>query len=160
MDGNALNSISNLEKVSDWYSEDFIRQSMIKFLKLDGYTIHKLPLAARDEKLIVATRFFKKELIEIKGFPRSHYTSDITRAAAKNDNLTQQAKRWFSEALFNSLVNFANYYSEGNVIVALALPNAGRYKIIIERVQEYFTLNNLYLKFILLMQTEVWKYQI
>jgi hypothetical protein len=48
--------------------------------------------------------------------------------------------------LFNSLIHFAGYYSDGNVMVAIGLPNAERYKIIINRVQEYFTLNNLYFK--------------
>ena len=146
MESNWFSDIVAINKTADWYSEYFIRQSIVKFLKSNGYNIQKELSVARGNKLIVATRYFKKELIEIKGFPVSHYTNDINKAATKNDNLTQQAKRWFSEALFNSLINFASYYSDGNVMIAIGLPNAERYKIIINRVQEYFTLNNLYFK--------------
>jgi hypothetical protein len=59
---------------------------------------------------------------------------------------SQQAKSWFYETLFNSLINFGKYYSDANAIVAIALPNVDRYKTIIEKVAEYFTSNNLSFK--------------
>ncbi len=145
MESNRFSNVITLEKTGDWYSEAFIRQSVEKFLKLNGYKIHKDASTERGDKTISASRFFKKELIEIKGFPTSYYANDTNKAPLKNDNIAYQAKKWFSEALFNSLVNFGNYYTD-NIIVAMALPNVGRYKTIINRLQDYFTLNNLYFK--------------
>jgi hypothetical protein len=95
--------------------------------------------------MIAASRYFKKELIEVKGFPTSYYANDVNKAPIKS-TAANQAKNWFSEALFNSFINFGNYYNHDNVIVAMALPNVERYKTIIQRVQDYFTLNNLYFK--------------
>lgn len=146
MDSNRSGNIITIEKTSDWYSEEFIRRSIEKYLKLNGYKIHKEFSPERSDKLITASRFFKKELIEIKGFPESYYTRDTSKAPLKNDNIAQQVKSWFFEALYNSFINFGKYYNLENVEVAMALPNVGRYRTIINRVQDYFTLNNLYFK--------------
>jgi hypothetical protein len=48
--------------------------------------------------------------------------------------------------LFNSFINFGKYYSDENAVGAMALPNVDRYKATIEKVQDYFTSNNLYFK--------------
>lgn len=146
MESNRFSNVITLEKTGDWYSEEFIRQSVEKFLKSNGYKIQKELSSQRVDKLIVASRFFRKELIEIKGFPASYYTNDTNKPPLKNDSTAYQAKNWFFEALFNSFINFGKYYNHENVIVAMALPNVGRYKTIINRLQDYFTLNNLYFK--------------
>ena len=145
MESNWFSNIITLEKTSDWYFEEFIRQSVEKYLKSNGYKIHK-EFSERGDKLITASRYFRKELIEIKGFPASYYTNDTSKAPQKNDNTAHQAKSWFFEALFNSFINFGKYYNHENVVVAMALPNVGRYKTIINRLQDYFTLNNRYFK--------------
>jgi hypothetical protein len=95
---------------------------------------------------IVASRFFKKEIIEVKGYPKTYFTHTSALGSVKNSSALQQAKQWFSDALFNSLSNFGNYYTGENVHLAIALPNVERYKAIIERVHEYFTMNNLSFK--------------
>ena len=146
MESIRFSNIITFEKTGDWYSEEFIRQSVEKFLRSNGYKIQKEFSSQKGDKLIVASRFFRKELIEIKGFPESYYANDTNRVAQKNDSTVHQAKSWFFEALFNSFINFGKYYNQENVVVAMALPNVGRYKTIINRLQDYFTLNNLYFK--------------
>ncbi len=146
MESNRFSNVITFEKTGDWYSEEFIRQSVEKFLKSNGYKIQKDASPERGDKLITASRFFRKELIEIKGFPASYYTNDTNKVTLKNDSTAHQAKSWFFEALFNSFINFGKYYNRENVVVAMALPNVGRYKTIINRLQDYFTLNNLYFK--------------
>jgi len=126
---------------AEWYSDDYIHQSVVQYLKQNGYKIQK-DAAARDtekqEKTIVASKFFKKEVIEIKGFPNNHHN-----ALHATQPKSVQAKSWFTEALFNSFVNFSSF---DNAEVAMAVPNVSRYQAIIKNLQDYFTANELYFR--------------
>ena len=129
----------------EWYSEEFISNSMITYLKENGYKIHKDSYNKMPDKvdtIIIASKFFIKEIIEVKGYP---YDLLRTKETPKSNN-QGHAKKWFSEALLNSFVNFGKYYSNDNAMVSMALPNVDRYKTIIEKVEDYFSLNNLYFK--------------
>jgi hypothetical protein len=133
------------DQVNHWYSEEFIIDSITAYLKDNGYKIHKenaKPLE-RPEKVVIASKYFTKEIIEIKGFPTK---GGAYSGLQKASTTSAHAKHWFSEALLSSFVNFGKYYSIENAEVAMALPNVERYKAIIEKVQDYFTVNNLYFK--------------
>lgn len=137
MNDNLLST--DLTKSVDYYSEDFIYTRLVKYLKENGYKVQKeLPKEGeKNQKVIIASRFFKKEIIEIRGYP--HYSNHQLAVPSKN----LHAKSWFTEALFNSFVNFSSF---DNVEVAMALPNVGRYQAIIEKLTDYFTVNDLYFK--------------
>lgn len=140
-------------KTTEWFSEEYIRNSITKYLKQNGYKIHRAAVAEDGTRSIVASRFFKKEIIEVKGYPKDYYTHTTAKGTIKNSSALHQAKQWFSDALFNSFTNFGQYYSGDSVLLAIALPNVERYKAIIERVHEYFTLNNLSFKIYLVNET-------
>lgn len=131
---------------NEWYSEEYIRTCIVKYLKQNGYKIQKSGSTEPDNKSIVASKFFRKEIIEVKGYPKGYFDQTIVKGLSKNSSSSHQAKHWFSEALLNSLTNFGYYYSGENVVLAIGLPNVERYKAIIERVNDYFTLNNLSFK--------------
>jgi hypothetical protein len=61
-----------------------------------------------------------------------------------------QVKNSITESFLNSITNFAQYYSDENALIALALPNSARYKAIVDNVEDYFTTNNLYFKIYLI----------
>jgi hypothetical protein len=133
---------------SKWYSEDFISNSLIVYLKKNGYKIHeekasKLP--GKTEKIITVSKFFTKEIIGIKGLSRAADRSSLLKIQDKNET-SATAKSWFHESLFNSFINFGKYYSDENAVGAMALPDVERYQAIIEKVQEYFTSNDLHFK--------------
>jgi hypothetical protein len=124
-----------------WYSEEFIYSSVVKYLKETGYKVQKETRPKESEKaerIVTASKFFKKEIIEIKGFPYDH-------SAHLNPTLPKatQAKSWFTEALFNSFVNFSSF---SDAEIAMALPNVGRYQAIIKNLNDYFTINDLYFR--------------
>lgn len=131
---------TSISSSTDWYSEDFIYKSVVKYLKENGYKVQK-EVQPKDgektERVITASKFFKKEIIEVKGFP--HHNNHINPVPVK----ATHAKSWFTEALFNSFVNFSNFE---NAEVAMALPNVGRYQAIIEKLNDYFTVNDLYFR--------------
>lgn len=151
MDLEFYNDHFTTTEADHWYTEEFIINSVSEYLKENGYKIHKdsgKP-TERNEKVVIASKYFTKEIIEIKGFPaKAPNYSGLQKATANNAN----AKHWFSDALFSSFVNFGKYYSIENAEVAMALPNAERYKAIIEKVQDYFTINNLFFKIYLVNQ--------
>ncbi len=139
---------------ANWYTEAFISTSIENYLKENGYKIHKENLSNagdRNEKVITASKYFTKEIIGIKGLLTDQKRNALLKEADKN-SWSQQAKSWFSESLFNSLVNFGKYYSDESAVVAMALPNVERYKTIIEKVADYFTSNNLSFKLYLVDQ--------
>lgn len=129
-------------KSVDWYSEEFIHNRVVNFLKEKGYKIHKDNPHKETERAgrkITASKFLKKEVIEVKGF-RYYYISDTPETVpARNAHATN----WFTEALFNSFINFN---VRDNTEIAMALPNAGRYKAIVKKLNDYFFINDLYFK--------------
>jgi len=128
-------------KSNDWYSEEFIFSSVAKYLKDLGYKVQQESRLKDPEKggmIMTASRFFKKEIIEIKGYPQNNPNQlhSITPKAT-------QAKSWFTEALFNSFVNFSSFE---NAELGMALPNVSRYQAIIKNLTDYFTANELYFR--------------
>ncbi len=148
METEILNTPLLSETNNEWYSEEFISNSIVAYLKDNGYKIHKdlyNKMPDKIDTIITASKFFSKEIIEVKGYPTEFYRHN-NKEVPKNHATTQHAKKWFSEALLNSFMNFGKYYSNDSAEVAMALPNVDRYKTIIEKVQDYFSENNLYFK--------------
>ena len=73
------------------------------------------------------------------GYPHPH--TDVPHHAPAKTNA--HAKSWFSEALLTSFINFGTFE---NAEVAMALPNNGRYQAIVEKLHDYFTVNDLYFR--------------
>ncbi|MCW3111414.1 MAG: hypothetical protein JWQ09_5920 [Segetibacter sp.] len=148
MESDKYANIIKSDESTEWYSEEFICNSLIIYLKKNGYKIHeekaKSP-TGKTEKIITVSKFFTKEIIGIKGLQQVPDRSSLLKVLDKNDS-SSQAKNWFYESLFNSFINFGKYYSDENAVGAMALPNVERYKAIIEKVQDYFTSNDLYFK--------------
>ena len=140
MDNLRLQDISPTS--TDWYSEDFIYDALVTYLKENGYKVQK-PVVPKDgtkaEKIINASRFFKKEIIEVKGFPQ-YNPGNPNQASLK---ATHHAKNWFSEAIVNSFANFGNFE---HAEIAMALPNVSRYRALVEKLHEYFTVNDLFFR--------------
>jgi hypothetical protein len=138
---NSLASNTSVKNTA-WYSEDFIYESVVKYLKENGYKVQKetpsKDLPEKPERIIAASKFFKKEVIEVKGYP--HYNPNHLPAVTQKST---HAKSWFTEALFNSFVNFASFE---NAEVAMAVPNVSRYQAIIKNLNDYFTVNDLYFR--------------
>ncbi|HEX8331572.1 MAG TPA: hypothetical protein VF622_03065 [Segetibacter sp.] len=148
MEAYSISPLILTENDSVCFSEEFISASIEKYLKENGYKIQKqvsINISGKEELVIVGSKYFEKEIIEVKGYPKT-FEEQENSLSSKKTSATQQVKRWFSDALFSSFVNFGKYYSNHNVLVAMALPNVSRSKAVIEIVKDYFTENNLYFK--------------
>lgn len=139
MDNRFINVATTVN--SKWFSEEFIYTNVVKYLKENGYKIYDEPVVRENgkcERVINASKFFKREIIEVKGLPENAVTQ--SQLPVKT---VQHAKSWFSDALLHSFTNFATF---DNAEIAMALPNAGRYVAIIEKLHDYFTVNDLYFR--------------
>jgi hypothetical protein len=138
------------QKNTEWYSEDFIYNAVVKHLRENGYKVQKEQAhkeGDKSERIINASKFFKKEIIEVKGFSHAaHIPISLVQSKVK-----EHAKSWFSEAMLNSFMNFSNF---DNAEVAMALPNVGRYQAIIEKLYEYFTVNDLFFRVYMVNEDE------
>jgi hypothetical protein len=136
------NAISNaLNTSAEWYSEEFIYKSVVNYLKENGYKVQKVAGCKEEyekvERVITATKFFKKEIIEVKGFTPYYFP------ATNHPSPPKSAKIWFTDALFNSFMNFSGI---DNAEVAMAVPNVSRYQAIIKELNNYFTVNDLFFR--------------
>lgn len=148
MESGKYASVARGQEGTEWYSEEFIYDSLVTYLKKNGYKIHEekaKPANTKTEKIITVSKFFTKESIGIKGLQQAADRSSLLKVLDKNES-TLHAKNWFYDSLFNSFINFGKYYSDENAVGAMALPNVDRYKVIIEKVHDYFTSNNLSFK--------------
>ncbi len=139
---------------NEWYTEEFIYNSVVKHLIENNYKIHKEESAGDERKdtVIVASRYFTKEIIHVKGATPESSRTKLLKAAASTAFHSTSIISSFTDVIFNSLVNFGKYYSDDNSDLAMALPNVDRYTSIIERLKEYFSTNNLSLKIYLVNQ--------
>jgi hypothetical protein len=125
-------------------SDEFVKNAMIAFLKANGFKT--TTGNSKKGNHLIATSLFKKEIIEIKGGPSNFFLDTDGLGLQKHLNPAQQAIHWFTDALFNSFLNFGKYFQNENVVIAMALPDVSRYKAIIEKLQDYFTFNDLFFK--------------
>jgi hypothetical protein len=138
---------------TSWYTEEFISTSIENYLKENGYKVQKenqVVAVDKNEIVIIASRYFTKEIIGVKGLQSPNPRSSLLKVMDKSSS--SHVKSWFSESLFNSFVNFGKYYSDESAVVAMALPNVDRYKAIISKVADYFTSNNLSFKIYLVSE--------
>lgn len=138
---------------AEWYSDHFLCDSLMSFLRENGYKVHKDGVVKNGdivENKIIASKFFTKEVIEVKGLPTHDHNDPTASLKAKMALQSGHAKHSFSEALFNSFINFGKYYSNDSAEIAMAVPNVPRYKAIIAKVQDYFTANDLHFKLYLI----------
>lgn len=145
--GDYVNLI-NSEQSAAWYTEEFILNSLVAFLKKNSYKIHEDKLkdaTIKSEKILVVSKFFTKEIIGIKGFQSAPDRDSLLKVFDKNND-SPQVKSWFYDSLFHSLINFGKFYSNENAVGAMALPNVEKYRVIINRIQTYFNSNHLHFK--------------
>lgn len=146
---NFVNSNLSMEATNlttRWYTTAFISGSLKSFLEENGYSIVEEPeeKAANCDDIIVATKLFGKEVIEVKGTVMSN-DAFIESEGNKRLKLLSDAMHWLSDVLLSPISFFARHYADEKS-PSLCLPDLEQYREILEKVREYFTTNNLNLK--------------
>ena len=135
-----------------WFTKEHLTASILDFLNQNGFKTYKeeTSLSATPETILFAIAKGHKEIIEIKGYYENlNSTKQQLLKAAGPD----QANLWFCETLFTSLISLVKQYKNKKLPVSLCIPDLNRYREVIEKVEEYFTDNNLHHKIYLVKES-------
>ena len=137
-----------------WYTTDFISNSLKTYLEDHGYRVleETEQNSSNSDDVILASKFFGKELIEIRGTVPSNGLLREENENNKRAKLFTDAMHWLSEVLLSPITFFANHYTDAQNR-SLCLPDTEQYRELLEKVKEYFTTNNLNLKVYLVSQS-------
>ncbi len=116
------------------------------YLKQKGYKLLKddaMIVPEKKEGVLAAIRFGKKELIDVKSLSEFYPVTEIKDAhTGLTDHLLHSIQS-VAEGLFFSFIHFGRYFRGEKITPALALPDTQRYRQILEKLDDYFTENNL-----------------
>ena len=131
---------------TSWYSTSFIADSLKVYLEDHGYRILDEPeeKASNCDEVIVASKIFGKEVIEIRGTIENSAASKEETETSKRTKLLTDAMHWLSDVLLSPITFFTNHYGDGKN--SLCLPDLEQYREVLDKLSEYFTTNNLDLK--------------
>ncbi len=130
---------------NDWYHESQISKKLVKYFERNNYRIVKdnsENISTRGADIVVCSEN-EYIVIEVKGYPTTFHTKGVKKGMPKPTNPKLQAKHWFSEAIFSSIFNYSQFKNSQNLIIALAFPLNYRYKELINKVEDYFSDNQL-----------------
>lgn len=116
-------SAERASKFDLWYWEGNVQNSVVTYLKNDGYTIHNIANTATREhgKDIKAEKEGILLWVSVKGYPRG---------TAKTSPTTQ-AGHWFKQVIFDMI----QYREEdSHVTLAVALPDFPRYRKLAKKI--------------------------
>lgn len=141
-----------MEPVQQWYTKDFMTTTMLSHLKAKGYVVKQQETFSPEkaESLLLAYKWGDRSIIEIKGYTSSFASADRKEMFQKT--LGETTANWFYKNMLSSLLSLARQYKNTHLPVSLCLPDLVHHREILEKVQEYFTGNNLHLKVYLVRQ--------
>src|SRR5213082_766088 len=109
MKTNIVSTNNELSEVDNWCTEDFITNSLVKHLRQNGYkveieTVEKT--TGKTETVLVASKYFTKEIIEIKGLWEVSKRSSLLNVFPDSTAVTQ-VKNSLTDSFLSSITNFA-----------------------------------------------------
>jgi Holliday junction resolvase-like predicted endonuclease len=137
----------NYNHKTDWYYEGNISESVVSFLRLNGYEIVKDNSGKINERGedIIATKNGIHLLVEVKGYPTEFHTKGTNKGQKKKTKPKLQAKHWFSEAIFTTIANYTKH-KDKKIELGLGLPKHERYLELAKKIKPFFVDKKLDLK--------------
>jgi hypothetical protein len=122
------------------------RDLLLHHLKHKGYKLMKddaMIIPEKKEGVLAAVRHGKKELIDVKALSDFYPVAEIREEHTGITDQLLHSIQSVAEALFFSFIHFGRYFKGEKMTLALALPDTQRYRQILEKLEDYFTENNL-----------------
>lgn len=120
---------------TDWFWEGHVQDALVAYLRRERWTItaeSNTAIRAQGDD-IAAVKDGRRLVVEVKGYPSLGYRDPRRAGEVKRTNPTLQAKHWFADALLK-LVRIRG--TRPNLAVAMAFPDAPRYRSLIEETRE------------------------
>jgi hypothetical protein len=117
---------------SDWFWEGNVQEALAVHLRSEGWDVRQLAdTASRARGIdVLATKDERTLAVEVKGYPSTTYARGALQGMPKRTNPTNQAPKWFSQALVKAI---ATTDGGGDPEVAIAFPDHARFRSLIER---------------------------
>lgn len=111
----------------DWFWEGNVQAAVADHLAADGWTIESAAdTASRARGIdVLATKDARTLAVEVKGYPSTTYARGVQQGMPKRTNPTNQAPKWFSQALVKAITS-----TDGQTgpEVAIAFPDHPRFR--------------------------------
>lgn len=116
----------------DWFWEGNVQEALAAHLRSDGWSVDQLAdTASRARGIDVLARKDGRTLaIEVKGYPSTTYARGEQQGMPKRTNPTNQAPKWFSQALVKAITTTNE---GGDPEVAIAFPDYPRFRSLIAK---------------------------
>jgi hypothetical protein len=118
-----------------------IKDHLINYLRLHDYKVIDESEARCKKCLTVVSKTGKKEVIEV--WYGAMDTSKKTNAEFTHRDANAQSHTSFPEAWLGSFLNFGRCFFGERMTVAVGIPDTRDFRLMIERLQFYFTENNI-----------------
>jgi hypothetical protein len=138
--------MENYNHKDDWFFEGQISSRLITYLRKHDYKIIKdnsHNISEHGADIIAKSPTGVTEVIEVKGYPTAFYTNGNKKGEPKRTNPKLQAKHWFSEAILSCMFNYSKHTDKGKFRLGLAFPLHERYKELISKVENYYTVHQI-----------------
>jgi hypothetical protein len=114
----------------DWFWEGNVQDALAAYLRAEGWSVDQLAdTASRARGIDILARKDGRTLaVEVKGYPSTTYARGEQQGMPKRTNPTNQAPKWFSQALVKAI---RTTDGEGNPEVAIAFPDYPRFRSLI-----------------------------
>lgn len=127
-------------------SAEGIRDNLSAYLQEKGYkiTVEEVPATGgAGYRLVAVSMLGRKEIIEVKG--RLSFGGRNSPARDPGSG-KKEVRGWLAEALLDSFLTFGRHLAAFRCHLAVALPDTGRSRQLVEKLQPYFTANHIQLK--------------
>jgi hypothetical protein len=117
-------------KSDDWFWEGNVQEVLATHLRAEGWSVEALADTATKARGIdiAASRAERRLAVEVKGYPSETYADEARRGIKKRTNPTNQAPKWFSQAVMKAITTTDG---EGYPEVAIAFPDYPRFRSLI-----------------------------
>jgi Holliday junction resolvase-like predicted endonuclease len=116
----------------DWFWEGNVQAAVATHLAGEGWIIEaSADTASRARGIdLLATKDGRTLAVEVKGYPSTTYARGAQQGMPKKTNPTNQAPKWFSQALVKAITSTDG---EGGPEVAVAFPDHPRFRGLLAR---------------------------
>jgi hypothetical protein len=118
----------------EWFWEGNVQARLAEHLQREGWTVmHASNTAQRAQGIdLLLEQGGRRLIVEVKGYPSSVYERGPKQGQSKPTNPPNQARQWFSHALLSAM----SYYGTTPDEVAVAFPDFGTYRKLLEKTRD------------------------
>jgi hypothetical protein len=116
----------------DWFWEGNVQEALAAHLRAQGWVVDALADTASKARGIdlSASRDGRRLAVEVKGYPSETYADAARAGVKKRTNPTNQAQKWFSQAVMKAITTTNG---DGDPEVAIAFPDHPRFRGLIAK---------------------------